>query len=58
MEPTTPDNPTGMRTYIIRRDGITGIFYGPNLISAWDGAGNLVNLWYAYLILKDPAGLS
>lgn len=47
-----------MRTYIIRRDGITGIFYGPNLISAWDGAGNLVNLWYAYLILKDPAGLS
>ena len=44
-----------MKTYIIRRDGITGLFYGPNLISAWDAAGNLVNLWYAYIMLKEKS---
>ena len=47
------------KTYIIRRDGITGVFYGPNLISAWDSmTGLIVNLWYAYVILTRDAALA
>jgi len=44
-----------MKTYLVRADGITAVWYAGHVLSAWDNVGNSVNLWYAYIVTKPAA---
>ena len=42
-----------MKTYVIRHEGVTAVWYGGRVLSAWDDEGNSVNLFYAHAITKQ-----
>ena len=44
-----------MTTYVIRAAGITVVWCAGRVLSAWDAAGNSVNLFYAHAITKELA---
>ena len=44
-----------MKTCIVRHEGITVVWYNGKILSAWDDAGNSVNLFYAHAITKELA---
>ena len=37
-----------MHASIARGHGITAVFWGDNIVAAWDADGEYVNLWFAY----------
>ena len=41
-----------MKTYIVRHEGITAVWYNGQILSAWDKAGDSVNLFLAYVVTK------
>lgn len=44
-----------MKTYIVRTEDITVIWFDGRVLSAWDNNGNSVNLFYAHTITKELA---
>jgi len=44
-----------MKTHIVRAESITVVWYNGRVLSAWDDAGNSVNLFYAHAITKELA---
>ena len=44
-----------MKTYVVRHEDITVVWYNDRVLSAWDDAGNSVNLFYAHAITKALA---
>ena len=44
------------KTYVIRRDRITALWYREQIVAAWcEDTGDAANLWYAYVLTKDAA---
>ena len=37
-----------MKASIDRGHDITAVFWGDNIVAAWDDLGRFVNLWFAY----------
>ena len=45
-----------MKTYIIRRDRITAVWYREQIIAAWyEDTGDAANLWNAYVLTRNAA---
>ena len=48
--------PLSSKTYIIRRDRITTMWYRRQIVAAWYAdTGDAANLWYAHVLTKDAA---
>ena len=44
------------KTYIIRRDRITALWYREQIIAAWyEDTGDAANLWNAHVLTRDAA---
>ena len=44
-----------MKTYLIRADGITAVWFAGHVISAWyDVTGDSANLWLAHACTSRP----
>ena len=40
------------KTYVVCHDGLTAVWFNGRVISAWDNAGNSINLWFAHVVTK------
>ena len=44
------------KTYIIRRDRITAVWYRQQIVAAWyEDTGDAANLWHAHVLTRDVA---
>ena len=40
------------KTYMVCHEGLTAVWFNGHVISAWDNAGNSINLWFAHVVTK------
>ena len=50
------DTRASNKTYIVRADRITALWYRRQIVAAWCAdTGNAANLWYAHVLTRDAA---